>query len=104
MRYPAGGGMNMAARGRREAVREQAAAMFQESRPTVQIASELRVSEKSVRQWRRRWAAGEMAAPASSGPAGSDGRLDVARQKQLAVVLDEGPLAHGRADARWTPA
>jgi transposase len=74
--------MNMAARARREAVREQAAALFQESRPTVQIASELRVSEKSVREWRRRWATGEMAAPASSGPGGSDCKLDVAQQKQ----------------------
>jgi hypothetical protein len=33
--------MNPAARARREAVRKQAAAMFEESRPTTQIASEL---------------------------------------------------------------
>ncbi|GAA3741707.1 hypothetical protein GCM10022225_26510 [Plantactinospora mayteni] len=48
MRYPAGGGMNAAARAKRETVRMQAASMFEASKPTTQIASELRVSEKSV--------------------------------------------------------
>ena len=94
--------MNMAARARREAVREQAAAMFAESRPTAQIACGLRVSEKSVREWRRRWTGGGTAALASSGPGGSDYKLDMDQQNQLAVVLDEGPVAHGWADARWT--
>ena len=94
--------MNMAARARREAVRRQAASMFEQSRSTVQIASELRVPEKSVREWRRRWAAGGTAALASSGPGGSDCKLDVGQQKQLAEMLDEGPVAYGWADARWT--
>ncbi|TDC01283.1 transposase [Micromonospora fluostatini] len=102
MRYPTGGGLNAAARARREAVRERAAVMFKESKTTTQIASELRVSEKSVRQWRRRWAAGGTAALASSGPGGSDCKLDGGQRKQLAVVLDEGPVAQGWADARWT--
>ncbi|RUL89890.1 helix-turn-helix domain-containing protein [Verrucosispora sp. FIM060022] len=62
MRYPAGGGMNAAARVRREKVRIQAASMFEESISTTQIASELRVSEKSVREWRRRWVAGRSTA------------------------------------------
>ena len=102
MRYPAGGGMNAAARARREAVREQAAAMFEESRPTPLIASELRVSEKSVREWRRRWIAGGAASLASSGPGGSDCKLSGQQQKHLAGVLDEGPVVHGWTDARWT--
>ncbi|MFI6244466.1 winged helix-turn-helix domain-containing protein [Micromonospora sp. NPDC050795] len=74
--------MSTAARARREAVRGQAAGMFEESRSTAQIASELRVSEKSVREWRRRWAAGGPAALASAGPG--------------------GPVAQGWADARRT--
>ncbi|MBM0206802.1 helix-turn-helix domain-containing protein [Micromonospora sp. STR1s_5] len=32
--------------------------MFEKSVPTAQIASELQVSEKSVRLWRRRWTTG----------------------------------------------
>ena len=102
MRYPAGGGMNAAARVRREKVRIQAAAMFAESKTTVQIASELRVSEKSVRQWRRRWTAGGTAALTSAGPGGSDCKLTAEQQKRLAEMLDDGPVVHGWDDARWT--
>jgi transposase len=102
MRYPAGGGMNAAARARREVVRGQAAVMFQESRPTAEIASELRVSEKSVREWRRRWAAGGPAALASAGLGGADCKLTAEQQQQLAGILDEGPVLHGWDDARWT--
>jgi transposase len=102
MRYPAGGGMNAAARVRREKVRIQAAAMFEESKTTAQIASELRVSEKSVRLWRRQWTAGGAAALASAGHGGSDCKLSPEQQKQLAEMLDEGPVVHGWADARWT--
>lgn len=102
MRYPAGGGMNAAARVRREKVRIQAATMFEKSVPTAQVASELRVSEKSVRLWRRQWAAGGTAALASAGPGGSDCKLSVEQRKQLAEMLDEGPTVHGWSDARWT--
>src|SRR4051794_10078229 len=102
MRYPAGGGMNAAARVRREKVRIQAAAMFEESRSTMQIASELRVSEKSVRDWRRRWAAGGTEALTSAGPGGSDCKLTGDQLKQLAGMLDDGPVVHGWDDARWT--
>jgi transposase len=94
--------MNAAARARRERVREHAAVMFSESRPTAQIASELRVSEKSVRAWRRRWTVGGTAALASAGPGGSDCKLTAQQQQQLAGMLDEGPVVHGWDDARWT--
>ncbi|GIF02458.1 winged helix-turn-helix domain-containing protein [Paractinoplanes rishiriensis] len=94
--------MNAAARVRREKVRIQAATMFEESRSTAQIASELRVSEKSVRDWRKKWTAGGTAALASAGPGGSDCKLAADQQKQLAVMLDDGPVVHGWDDARWT--
>src|SRR5690242_7773009 len=102
MRYPAGGGVNKAARARREVVRRQAAGMFAQAKSTPEIAGALRVSEKSVREWRRRWTAGGDAALASSGPGGADCRLDAGQQEQLAGMLDEGPIVHGWADARWT--
>src|SRR4051794_13518725 len=92
--------MNGAARVRREKGRIQAAAMFSESRPTAQIGSELRVSEKSVREWRRRWLAG--GTHAWHRPGGSDCKLSAEQQKELAEVLDQGPVVHGWVDARWT--
>ncbi|MFG1916777.1 winged helix-turn-helix domain-containing protein [Micromonospora sp. NPDC048898] len=94
--------MNAAARVRREKVRVQAATMFEESKPTTQIASELRVSEKSVREWRRKWVAGGAQALASAGSGGSDCKLSADQQEELAEMLDDGPLAHGWEDARWT--
>src|SRR4051812_949649 len=92
MRYPAGGGNNAAARVRRAAAREQAAGMFEQARPTSEIAAQLRVSEKSVREWRRKWITGGIAALASSGAGGADCKLDGEQQNQLAVML--GRPAH----------
>ena len=94
--------MNAAARVRREKVRMQAAAMFEESKPSTQIAVELRVSPKSVREWRRRWVAGGTAALASSGPGGSDCKLSGEQLGELADLLDRGPVEQGWQDARWT--
>ena len=94
--------MNAAARVRREKVRMQAAAMFEESKPSTQIAAELRVSPKSVREWRRRWVAGETEALASSGPGGSDCKLSDEQLGELAGLLDRGPVEQGWQDARWT--
>jgi transposase len=94
--------MNAAARVRREKVRMQAAAMFEESKPSTQIAAELRVSPKSVREWRRRWVAGGIEALASPGPGGSDCKLSEEQLGELADLLDRGPVEQGWADARWT--
>src|SRR5689334_8685215 len=102
MRYPDGGGLSMAARARRQAVREQAAQMFVQARPTSEIASRLRVSEKSVREWRRKWNSGGVAALASTGAGGAECKLTAEQRKQLGLALDEGPAAHGWADQRWT--
>src|SRR3954469_1643846 len=87
---------------RREKVRIQAATMFAESNTTAQIAAELRVSEKSVRQWRRRWTAGGPAVLAWAGAGGWECKLSADQQKRLAQMLDDGPVVHGWDDARWT--
>ena len=58
MRYADGGGLTMEGRSRREQVRLQAAGMFEHGEDAGQIASSLRVSTKSVCQWRRGWQAG----------------------------------------------
>jgi len=58
MRYPDGGGLTAEGRARREKVRLQAAQMIEQDIDPVRIAGLLRVSTKSVYQWRRAWRAG----------------------------------------------
>jgi hypothetical protein len=53
MRYADGGGLSAQGRSRREQVRLQAAEMFADDVEAGQVASSLRVSTKSVYQWRR---------------------------------------------------
>jgi transposase len=103
MRYPDGGGLSAAQRARRESMRLQAAAMFDQGVSPVQVARELRVSAKSGYQWRRRWRAGGHAALASNGPGGEECKLSEAKLARLRAELERGPAAHGWAeDQRWT--
>jgi transposase len=84
-------------------VRLQAAAMFAQDADPVEIARSLRVSTRSVYQWRRSWRAGGDEALASKGPAGSACRLDDAQLAELRAALEAGPAAHGwDQDQRWT--
>jgi putative transposase len=77
--------------------------MFVRDANPVQIAGELRVSTKSVYQWRRAWRAGGEEALASKGPGGSACRLDEGQLARLRAALEAGPAAHGWAeDQRWT--
>src|SRR3954467_12266957 len=102
MRYPDGGGLSPAARGRRETVRVQAARLFAENVAPVQVATRLRVSTKTAYQWRRRWRAGGEQALASTGPGGARCRLGDAPLERLRTELERGPAEHGWADQRWT--
>ena len=103
MRYPDGGGLTVQGRSRREQVRLEAARMFVQDADARQIARLLRVSTKSVYQWRRAWRAGGEAALASKGPGGSACQLDEDQLARLGAVLDAGPAASGwDQDQRWT--
>jgi len=103
MRYADGGGLTAEGRARRERVRLQAAEMFARDADPVQIAGSLRVSTKSVYQWRRAWRAGGAAALASKGPGGSACRLGDGQVAQLRAALEAGPAAFGWGeDQRWT--
>ena len=103
MRYADGGGLTAEGRARRERVRLQAAEMFAQDADPAQIARELRVSTKSVYQWRRAWRAGGEEALASKGPGGSACRLGEGQLARLRAALEAGPAAHGWAeDRRWT--
>jgi transposase len=103
MRYADGGGLTTEGRSRREQVRLRAAEMFGDDVEARQVASSLRVSTKSVYQWRRAWQAGGEAALASKGVGGSPCKLDEAQIAQLRAALEAGPSAYGWAqDQRWT--
>jgi putative transposase len=103
VRYADGGGLTAEGRARRERVRLQAAEMFAQDADPVQIAGSLRVSTKSVYQWRRAWRAGGAAALASRGPGGSACRLGDGQVAQLRAALEAGPAAFGWGeDQRWT--
>jgi transposase len=102
MRYGDGGGVNQAARVRREQVRRQAAELVRGVSP-VEVAKRLEVSEKSAYQWRRAWQSGGVEALASKGPAGPDPKLSDAQLARLKARLELGPAAAGYdQDQRWT--
>jgi putative transposase len=84
MRYADGGELTAGGRARRERVRLQAAEMFARDADPVQVARELRVSTKSVCQWR----VGGREALASKGPGGSPCRLDEAQLAELRAALE----------------
>jgi putative transposase len=103
MRYPDGGGLGVLGRVRREQVRLEAAKMFAQDADAGQVARSLRVSTKSVYQWRRAWVAGGETALASKGPGGSTCKLDGDQLARLGEALDAGPAACGwNQDQRWT--
>src|SRR6478735_1783871 len=87
MRYAQGGGLTAEGRRRREQIRREAVERFEQRAPTAEIAAELRVSERSVRRWRRDWLAGGLAGVASRGQAARC-RLDEQQLAALDAVLD----------------
>jgi len=103
MRYPDGGGLTALGRSRREQVRFEAAEMFTQDTDARQIARSLRVSTKSVYQWRRAWRAGGEKALASKGASGTACKLNEDQVTRLGAALDAGPAACGwNQDQRWT--
>ncbi|MFE1442986.1 winged helix-turn-helix domain-containing protein [Streptomyces sp. NPDC058739] len=103
MRYADGGGLTPAGRLRRESVRMQAAELFEQQVRPSEVAGLLRVSVKSVYQWRQLWQDGGREALASLGPSGSRCRLSPRCLQKLAVYLEQGPAAHGWVeDQVWT--
>jgi transposase len=79
----------------------QAVKMSGQRAPTAKIAAELRVTEQSVRRWRKAWLAGGPPGLASKGQA-TQCRLGEAQLAELEAVLEAGPLAAGYDDQRWT--
>ncbi len=103
MRYPDGGGLNAAERGRREQVRLAAAELIEAGASDREIARRFRVSRMSANRWRRAPAAGGRAALASRGAGGAKCKLSPGQLRELETVLDAGPAASGwDEDQCWT--
>lgn len=95
--------MSVKARAGREALRFEAAGMFEAEMDVGEIARTLAVTRKSVNAWKRAWRAGGIDALASKGPGGAVCRLDEVQLKELEAALEQGPAAHGWVeDQRWT--
>jgi len=102
MRYPDGGGLSARARGKRQAVRMQAAAWFAEGVEPREVARRLRVSNNSAYVWQRRWRCGGEQGLVSKGPGGTRCRLSVSQLDRLRAALEAGPAVYGWTDQRWT--
>ncbi|MET8624644.1 winged helix-turn-helix domain-containing protein [Kitasatospora sp. NPDC004669] len=97
--------MTAAGRERREAVRIQAAELFEQGVKPPEVARRLRVSPKSAYQWHQLWREGGVEALTSRGPSGSRCRLSPRCLEKLAVYLEQGPAEHGWVeDQVWTAA
>ena len=102
MRYAQRGGYTPAEQQRRERLRLRAAERFARGDGISEIARDLRVTEGSVRRWRRAWQDGGMEALRSRGPVSRE-KLSAQQWARLEAELNRGPLAHGFAgDQRWT--
>ncbi|MET9839538.1 winged helix-turn-helix domain-containing protein [Streptomyces virginiae] len=103
MRYEDGGGLTAAGRPKREAVRFEAAEMFEQGVRPPEVARRLRVSRKSACAWHVAWRDGGKSALASKGPGGFLCRLNDAQAVRLQAELEAAPAAHGWSeDQRWT--
>jgi transposase len=102
MRYAQRGGYTPAEQQRRERLRLEAAERFARGDPVREIAHDLRVTECSVRRWRRAWRDGGTAALRSRGPVSRE-KLSPQQWARLELELRKGPLAHGFAGSQyWT--
>jgi transposase len=102
MRYAQRGGYTPAEQQRRERLRLEAAERFARGDTVREVARDLRVTEASVRRWRRAWQAGGTGALKSKGPVSRE-RLSPQQWARLELELGKGPLAHGFADGQyWT--
>jgi putative transposase len=103
MRYPDGGGLDAAERGRREQVRLAAAELIEAGASDREVASRFRVTRMSANRWRRTLAAGGRAALASRGAGGAKCKLSAVQLRELQTLLDAGPAAWGwDEDQCWT--
>src|SRR5260221_3313828 len=102
MRDGKGGGLTAEGGRRRERVRLEAVDRFEQRVPSAVVAVELRVSERSVRRWRRAWQDGGRGGGAPRGQAARC-RLDEGELAALGAGAEAGPPAAGWPGPRGAP-
>jgi transposase len=102
MRYAQRGGYAPAEQRRRERLRLEAAERFACGDSIREIACDLRVTECSVRRWRRAWQAGGAQALRPRGPVSRE-KLSPRQWARLEAELGKGPLAHGFVGDQYWP-
>jgi transposase len=102
VRYAQGGGLNAAARTRREQVRIAAVEFIAAGESDEQVAARFRVTKMSANRWRRAFQAGGIPALTSKGAAGNRPLLTEDQRRDLLELIEQGPGAHGYLDQRWT--
>ncbi|MFG2823806.1 helix-turn-helix domain-containing protein, partial [Kitasatospora sp. NPDC048365] len=93
--------MTDAERAARERIRLQAVERFEGGEKNGEIATALRISERSVERWRRQWRGRGEAGVLSKGSPGRP-KLSEKQIARLESELERGPLLHGWEDQRWT--
>nr|WP_150135277.1 helix-turn-helix domain-containing protein [Streptomyces hyaluromycini] len=102
MRYARRGGYTPVEEEKRKLLRLEAAERFEHGDEATVIAADLRVTERTVRRWRKAWREGGIAALTSTGPVSRE-RQSVREWDRLEAELKRGPLTHGFSDdQRWT--
>jgi transposase len=86
----------------RERARLVAAELFEQKVPQAEIARLLEVSPQAVSKWHRQWREGGTEALLSAGPSGARPYLDDEQVRAVLRALEQGPVAHGWEDQRWT--
>ncbi|MDT0380682.1 helix-turn-helix domain-containing protein [Streptomyces sp. DSM 42041] len=111
-RYADGGGLTAAGRAKREAVRFEAAEMFEHGLRPPDVARRLRVTRKSAYAWHATWRDGGKPALSSKGPGGfpcqlSDEQAETAADRagcrSCDARLERGPAVDPRARGRADP-
>ncbi|MFB1045549.1 winged helix-turn-helix domain-containing protein [Streptomyces chrestomyceticus] len=80
----------------------RAAELFEQGRSNAEIARALRVSDESVRRWKRVWEEGGTDALRRRPATGCPPKLDDAQVERVRTALEQGAQAHGFEADLWT--
>lgn len=76
--------------------------MFDQHMTQAQVAGHLEVSSMTASRWYRAWKEGGTTALLSKGTYGAVGKLTAQQRARLQTELDQGAVAHGWPEDRWT--
>ncbi|QEU83576.1 winged helix-turn-helix domain-containing protein [Streptomyces viridosporus] len=85
-----------------EARRMRAAELFEQRRPSSEVARAVGMHPESVRRWKRLWEQGGTQALRRRPATGRPPKLDDAQVEQVRTALEQGARAHGFEADLWT--